>query len=234
MIFIDESGSITRSKLKKKRYFIISLIETNDPYGVRRIFRRAKKDYILKHQSVSKLDYTQEIKGSEMPLKMKKAIYEALIEYTDIKLHYIVVDNWHLIDKFHDDVELCFNYVLYVYLRKLLKKHRHDELSLRLDERNCSVGSTNSLNNYLKLNIYILENLVEKYDNCRYCVSEENDLIQVSDLLANTVFRACKAASNGLLNDGNQKLLTEINTDSNMYFPYRNNELSFFENDVFC
>lgn len=233
MIFIDESGSITRNKNINKRYFIISLIETENPSNVKKFFRRAKKDYILGHKSVSGLDYTHEIKGSEMPIKMKKSIYNMLMENTDIKFHYIIIDNWHLIDKFHEDVELCFNYTLYIYLKQLLKKCKHTDLTLRLDERNCSVGSTNSLNSYLKLNIYIVESLVERYNDCRYCKSEENDLVQVSDLLANTVFRACKSASKKILNDGNQKLLIEIGADNNMFFPYKYNKLDFFENNVF-
>lgn len=234
MIYIDESGSITTSKDKKKRYFVISVVETEDPKKVSRVFRRAKKTYIKNHPSLSGLDYRYEIKGSEMPLKMKSFIYKELINKTDLKLHYVVIDNWHLKKQLHDDVEICFNFVLCNYFEQLCKKDRHNILDIRLDERNCAVGSTNTLGSYLKTELYVKKELVEKFKECDYLVSENEDLIQIADLLANTVYRACKSYSkNPLDNNGNQQLLRNIETENNMYFPYKHNELSFFTNDIF-
>lgn len=231
MLFIDESGSITKSKGRDNRYFIMSIVETENPLDVKRRFRHAKVNYIEHNPSMNYMDYSKEIKGSEMPLKMKKYIYGYLCQNTDVKFHYIVIDNWHLYSRFHNNVELCFNYVLCNYLKKLLKSDSHDSLKIVLDERNCKVASLNSLEDYLKIELCLRENLVQTFQGCGYSDSKDYDLLQVADLLANTVFRATKERSE---NGSNSILLKSLSANSgNMYFPYKYNSLSFFESDIF-
>ncbi|AYE38374.1 DUF3800 domain-containing protein [Companilactobacillus zhachilii] len=235
MIFVDESGSITRSIKPKYRYFVISMIETEEPYTVRRVFRKSKKNFIEKHPSL-KMDYSREIKGSCMSVQMKKFIIRQLLEKTDIKFHYIIIDNFHLNDRFHDNVELCFNFIIGNFLKRFLPKEYNDKYNLKmtLDERNCTVPSLNSLKDYLKIEVCLKNNIIGDVSQCSYADSKEKDVLQVADIFANLVHRSCLAESKGLgSSDGNCRLLKDINNNDNMYFPYRHNGLSFFKNDVY-
>ncbi len=45
-LFVDESGIITKSTTKDKRYFILAFLETDNPYNVIRQFRKAKKNIL--------------------------------------------------------------------------------------------------------------------------------------------------------------------------------------------
>lgn len=46
-LFVDESGSITASKLNKNRFFIIAFLETDKPYNVIRQFRKDSVKYFV-------------------------------------------------------------------------------------------------------------------------------------------------------------------------------------------
>ncbi|MCH4008497.1 DUF3800 domain-containing protein [Companilactobacillus sp.] len=233
MLFIDESGSITRSKNPKKRYFIISIVETEEPYKVRRVFRRAKKNFIT-HNPNLQMNYSVEVKGSQMPVKMKRYILDQVLEKTDAKFHYIVIDNNFLSERFHDDVELCFNYVIGNYLKQFIPKNYQDDYNLKmtLDERNCTVSSINSLKDYLTIKFCFESSVLSDVSQCSYADSKEKDVLQVADVFANLVFRACLADKDSQIN-GNCVLLKDIGARYNMYFPYRNNTLRVFSNDVY-
>ena len=72
MFYIDESGSITTNTYYKRRYFIISLIETNEPYRVKRIFRDSKKKLPIKFKRLfSKGDIKKKLKVLKCLLKLK-------------------------------------------------------------------------------------------------------------------------------------------------------------------
>lgn len=73
-LYVDESGSITASKERKNRYFVIAYAQTANPSNVIRQFRKAKVNY-LKTQTNPPFNIKDEIKGSEMPYGMKKAIF---------------------------------------------------------------------------------------------------------------------------------------------------------------
>ncbi|MEE6657009.1 DUF3800 domain-containing protein [Limosilactobacillus reuteri] len=229
MLFIDESGSITRNRSKNNRYFIIAMAETNNPQRVRRKFYKYKKNYVKKHSSLQ-LDYTKEIKGSQMPLAMKRYILKNLIDSTDVSLHYIIIDNWNLVDNFYDNVELCFNFVTGNFLGRFLKKYFDDfyELEMVLDERNCTIKSLNSLKDYLKIKLCLDERIIKDIVKCEYADSREYAVLQVTDVFSNLVWRACQEELFAKPNPGNANLLEELMPGDNMYFPYKKNTLSFY------
>lgn len=232
LLFIDESGSITRSRNRNRRYFVIAIVESNNPSHVKRTFRKAKVKFLSTHTSkdYASLDYRQEIKGSEMPPKMKEYIFNELKNKTDVKLHYIVIDNHHLKDSFLDNVELCFNFVLCNYLKNLLQLNSQKDLSIKLDERNCSVKSLNSLGGYLKIELMLHSNLINQFGGCKYVDSTKSDLVQVADMVANTVYRSCKHDSK----DGaNALIMDHYFNDGNMYFPNHANNLKCYTHDIY-
>ena len=191
MFFIDESGSITRSTYYKKRYFIISLIETNNYFHVKRTFRQLKTKLPQVFGRYTEEDIKKEIKGSEMKVDVKRYFFDELKSKTDINFHYIIIDNQHINDNFHSNVELCFNFVLATYLKHLCNKRRMKDIKLYLDERNCSVQSLNSLQDYLKIELTMENNYVDTVSDCIYCNSENEEIIQIADMLANLVYRSC-------------------------------------------
>lgn len=228
MLIIDESGAITKSKNPNNRYFVISILDTDEPAKVVKTFRKLKKNYIKHHQLECKnLDITQEIKGSQMSASMKSYIFTELANRTDAKFNYIVIDNWHLQDQLKNDPERCFNYVLKLFLEKITTK-QDQTISVYVDERNCTVKSVNSLSMYLRIALCIEKNVFQEIDRCIYCNSETQEIIQVSDIFANAVVRACRADARNFNNVGNINALSCANIDRNMYFPYMYNSLPFF------
>lgn len=232
MFFIDESGSITQSSKPKNRYFVMSFVETDERYKVKRAFNEAKKNYIIKHPRFQG-DFREEVKGSEMPVKMKRYIFDQL-KKTNIKYHYIVVDNINLSSNMHRDVELAFNFVCDRFFEPYLSFNYNDSYNLEmiLDERNCTVKSLNSLGDYLKTELCIKNSIVNDVKRCEYADSKAYSCLQVTDMFSNLVYRACQAEIRGKTNDGNIKLLKEIDPQGNMYFPNKYQNLSFFSSPV--
>lgn len=232
MLFIDESGSITRSKSWKRRYFVIAIVESNQPLHVKRIFRKAKVKFLKTHSSknYAGLDYHKEIKGSEMPSKMKAFIFNELKNKTDVKLHYVIIDNHYLNDNFFNNVELCFNFILCNYLKNLLKLNRHNRLAIKLDERNCSMKRLYSLQDYLKIDLMFQNKLIKYFGGCKYVDSTQSDLVQVADMVANTVYRSCKHDSK---TGANAVMMDHFFDDGNMYFPNRSNHLKCFSHNIY-
>lgn len=88
----DESGSITTSNKLNNRFFIVAGCQTNDPNKVKRVFRKAKVNY-LKHHPELELDIKKEIKGSQMPLDFKDYIFTELMkkQISDLTSLYLII-----------------------------------------------------------------------------------------------------------------------------------------------
>ncbi|MGM0240226.1 DUF3800 domain-containing protein [Enterococcus sp. AZ103] len=221
-LFIDESGIITKSKNKKRRFFIIAFLETDDPYNVIRQFRRAKKEYIGMNKCCT-FNIKDEIKGSEMPYGMKKMIFKRLSDKTDAKFHFKIIDNFHISNNLVSNTSLAFNYFLYLSIQEIKKissTKKTKELFLQIDDRNTAIGSLNSLQEYLSIK-FLFE--TEEFDEIKtsYKDSKSKDLIQVIDLFSNTIFRIAKNHAIGLNNDKkNTELLSCCNVGCAHYFPW--------------
>ncbi|EOK20173.1 hypothetical protein WQ3_02509 [Enterococcus faecalis EnGen0338] len=221
-LFVDESGSITASKLNKNRFFIIAFLETDKPYNVIRQFRKAKADYI-KVSGVD-LDITKEIKGSEMPYGMKKAIFKRINEKTDVTFHFKAIDNFNLVESLIHKTALSFNYFVYLTVNEISKVSNSSDLKMlkmQIDDRNTAIESLNSLQEYLMIKFTIEDGKFETIKTS-YKNSESKDLIQVVDLFANTVFRVCKNHALGSINidKKNRELIKMCNVGCAHYFPW--------------
>ena len=74
IVFVDESGSITKTDVSNNRYFIIALLFTRDSDRLKRYYRKGISALIKKSPKYKKiLDENGEIKGSELPEAKKKA-----------------------------------------------------------------------------------------------------------------------------------------------------------------
>lgn len=224
-LYVDESGTITTNTFPENRFFIIVFVECNDYRKAIRVFREAKKDYLNKTPTC-KFNIKDEIKGSEMPYGMKKLIFERLSSRTDIVFHYQVIDNFYLKDSLKKCPSISFNYFIAVTLKDILNTRIpiHKTLYMLIDERNQSVKSLNSLEEYLKIEFMIKTNCVDDII-VEYKDSQTKDLIQIADIFVNTVFRICKNHAWNRPDNRNRKLLSICNLGSKSYFPKHKNNL---------
>ncbi|ECJ9746313.1 DUF3800 domain-containing protein [Listeria monocytogenes] len=220
-LFVDESGIITKNKSFQHRYFIIAFLETEEPYNVIRQFRKAKKSFIKKNPDC-KFDIKKEIKGSEMPFDMKKIIFNQLATKSDVRFHFKIIDNHHLIDRLLSNKVLSFNYFIYLTVHEIAKISTITEnnyLNMLLDDRNTAIESLNSLQDYLYIK-FTIENPIFSSVKTSYKDSKDKDLIQIVDLFANTVFRVCRNhASTSMPDKKNRELLGLCNIGCDHYFP---------------
>lgn len=230
-LYIDESGSITSDKNFVNRYFVIGVVETNDPYNVIRQFREAKKNYIKLYPNCG-FDLKNEIKGSQMPYGMKKMVFERIVSKSDAVFHHYVVDNHHLYNNLIQQPSLSFNFFIGKIVEKIRVKNnapRCEPLFMLIDQRNQSVGSLNSLNEYLKIQFTIEESKFSEVET-KYKDSKTKDLIQLVDVYVNTVYRICKCHAVGDYDKKNRKLIDICNQGVIDYFPYKYNDTDFCSN----
>lgn len=229
-LYIDESGSITTSDSFYNRYFVISFVEVKNEKKAVRVFRRAKKNFI-KHNPQYGLDVKEEIKGSEMPHDMKIHIFNELKQKTDIDYSYMIFDNQMAENRLRKKPSIAFNYLLKLRLNRLLKHRKVDTLNLHVDNRNNAVYGLNSLQDYLEIQ-YVFEKHKTDEVNVTYHESFENELIQIADIFANTVFRMCKYSN--AKKEYPKNLFLESNEIHEMcspmqkeFFPYRYCDFEF-------
>lgn len=224
-LYIDESGSVTKSfNRNSNRYFVISLIETKYPYHVIRQFRNAKKQYIKENPKCG-LNIKNEIKGSEMPYKMKMKIFKNICEKTDAVFHFKIIDNSKIKVRLLEQPSLSFNYFLGLAIKRIHNFQKSKEqLFLLIDERNQAVESLNSLQEYLTIKLTMENNHFSKV-KIKYKDSSGKDLIQLSDLFANTVYRIAKQHSLGGRDKKNRSLLECCNVGVSEFFPKKHNDI---------
>lgn len=227
-LYIDESGTINKNKIKKSKFFIIGGLDTDDPYHVIRQFKRAKKDFIIKNPNCG-LNIKDEIKGSEMPFGMKKMIFERIKKNTDAKFHFIMIDNHNVYPNLLEQPSLTFNYMISVGINSLNRKrliNNYEQLFMLIDERNQAVNSLNSLEEYLRIEFTIKTDMFDKV-KVRYKDSKNKDLIQLADIFCNTVYRIAKNHALGGPNQDtkNRQLLECCNIGISDYFPFKMNDI---------
>ncbi|MBG9368277.1 DUF3800 domain-containing protein [Streptococcus sp. NLN64] len=217
--YLDESGSITTSNSQHNRFFIIAGVSTQNPKKVKRVFRKAKLNY-LKHNPDLELDVKTEIKGSEMPLDFKDYVFTQLIEKTDITFNFLVFDNHNVQDHLRQKPNITFNYLMYLKTNNLITSY--EPVRLDLDERNKSVKSLKALEEYLQTRLCVEDNKtpdirVEFFD------SATHTMIQIADILANHLHRIFKQVARGHNYSNNAQLLHKLhvnNVQHCQYFPW--------------
>ncbi|MDK6233836.1 DUF3800 domain-containing protein [Aerococcus sanguinicola] len=227
-LFVDESGSINRKKNPDGRYFVMAFVQTDRPDHVAEIFRRNKQSYLDKSQSKKTAD--EEIKGSNMPDGMKAQIFKALRDETDAVFHYLVIDNFQVYPNLLRKPSLTFNYFVGLAIKEIAghRQNEKENLQMMIDNRNQALRSLNSLEEYLQIIMTIEKRWLHDV-HVEYKDSQDENMIQVADIFANTVFRVCRSEAHGKSNPDNKNLLKLCRIGKTHFFPSGKSELSLFE-----
>jgi hypothetical protein len=187
--YIDESGSIPtfRSKKWANRYFVISFVHTKNANHLERVFSDSLRS-VYKYYPEYFAD-TSELKGSAAPPFVKEYLLRRILRKTDIKIGYIIADNWNIQNSFRQIPSRSFNYLIkLVMMSHALSASDRAFLNLKIDNRNSAVESLKSLEEYLFQELVLGEEITNKV-HVEYCDSCNNSNIQVADLVANTVMQ---------------------------------------------
>lgn len=200
--YIDESGIITNTYNENHRYFIVVIVATTNAKKLRKRFKDSRLRAIKNHPSLfNELKNNKEIKGNDINEEIKSIVYKDLIRFAKqnkglFEIGIILLDNKKIKPIFREKKARSFNYLLGLYFKwrcsKTIDNDENGELTLMIDERNVATGSRMTLQDYLNTELR-LNNKKELFNNeikVGYCDSKNENLVQLADILANTVFRS--------------------------------------------
>lgn len=189
-LFIDESGNMGTDG----RYFLICALEI-DFINQKSLSRRAKR---IIHRTKTKYNIKPitELKGVNLSYSARIDLIGSIL-YNNIKVRYLVIDlkNTTMLLKKPDDKNACYNYLIFILVRDLIKSNPAiEKVNLYLDNRTVKIGNRLSLQPYL-YNTLVLSKLetdkkVKRIEfNVNYLESDSCALIQWSDVISNSLFK---------------------------------------------
>ena len=182
-IVIDESGAMHQ---KENDYFVIAGFITKQIYSIKSRHKKVEKEMREKY---SYLNRYSELKGLFLNSKQKIEILSTLLESPTLIPIAIIVDKKHMIKRNNHNENIKYNYFLQLLLHYLLVNYAnlflYEKIELILDNRNVSVGSLNSLQDYLNAELGLV---FDKQFKVYYKNSKDHREVQVADLIANTLF----------------------------------------------
>ena len=177
------------TKQYRHRYFVIAFVHTSDSTRLKRVYRNALRS--LGHHFSSyflTLSNPHEMKGDETLPFMKDYILSELLKKTDMKIAYMLVDNWKIDQRFRDVPSRSFNYLIKLIMDNFpMARSDVEHLVLKIDNRNSALRSLNSLEDYLYSELVLGKGSVKKI-SVEYLESKSNFCIRVADLVASTVY----------------------------------------------
>lgn len=194
-MFIDESGSITKTQISYNRYFIIAILFTRKYSRLQRYFQKGIASLIQNPKYKAMLEENGEIKGSQLSETKKKPIYDRIIRNcsNDFELGIIVLDNTYTTDEFIRNHARTFNYILQLYLDNMFRhcsKYSKNTRDIRIliDEQNISTDAKYTLDDYLEQHFTVMNPLCRTVD-VKYTDSKNHPMIQLIDFVSNTFYR---------------------------------------------
>lgn len=195
-VYVDESGSITKTAISKNRYFIVALLFTRDSERLKRYYRKGISTLIKKSPRYKKiLNENGEIKGSELPEAKKKLIYERIIRNCkdDFEIGIIVLDNNYTTKEFIENHARTFNYIVQMYFDSFFRQHSKykdtiSKMHLFIDEQNIATDAKYTLDGYLNQHLTVMNPICDCFE-VRYSDSKNHLLIQLVDFISNTFYR---------------------------------------------
>jgi hypothetical protein len=192
VFFVDESGSIPGRLImdENHKFFIIAFVHTDNPKKLKNTYKRAISTLKKKFPEVFlNCSDPNEMKGSECPPFMKYFIFNKLVSNTDIKIGYMCVNTWGILDRFRDYPERSFNYLVKVITKNFpLSPYEFNGLQYYIDNRNSSIPSLKSLEDYLYSQLVLDEQYISGV-SVEYVDSKNFINVQVADMVANTIYQ---------------------------------------------
>ena len=182
-LFLDESGDLG-FKHGSTRYFMISLVLTDDRRGlekiVKRIFRGFSKTEKKSHGGVLHA-------YSETP-RTRKKLLTLFHAHAQSRVFVICVNKEKVSADLQNEKHTLYNFAVSVLLQRLYTKN-----ILSTDKRVCLVASRRETNKLLNENfITYLKKQIKKYDaNMQITIRKQNEekALQVTDIVSWAVFR---------------------------------------------
>ena len=214
-VFVDESGSITKTNISNNRYFVITMIFTDDPTAIRRLYKKKISQMMRKNNLYRDLiKENHEIKGSDISETTKIPIYTHIINNASDKLELgiIVLDNNYTTEKFIENHARSFNYMIQTYLDNCFRAHSRfmtgsGIIEFVIDEQNIATGAKYELEGYLNQQLTLVNPLCNQF-TVTYTDSKNEKIVQLADYIANTFYRNI------------EKKIKESRTTVNMWLPF--------------
>lgn len=195
-VYVDESGSITKTNISNNRYFVIAMIFTDDPVAVRRLYKNRISKMMRKNDKYKDMIISKkEIKGSDISETTKKDVYNHIRKHAldKMELGIIVLDNNYTTDRFIENHARSFNYMIQTYLDSYYRKHSRymtgkGKIEFIIDEQNIATGAKYDLSGYLNQQLTLKHPLCDIF-NVEYTDSRNEKLVQLADFVANTFYR---------------------------------------------
>jgi len=198
VVYVDESGTISKGAVSKDDYFIIALlfIKAEDEDFIKKIFKKARLKLVdRKPELKGKLVNNREIKGAELSETQKLPIYTSLAAKCkdQFELGLIIMNNKETDEKFRSNSSRVFNYLIKTYLKYDFQSNsvyrNPNVLHFFIDERNVVTESKYTLQEYLNTELNLLATFTEEDISVRYHDSKNFLLLQMTDFIANTFYR---------------------------------------------
>lgn len=184
-LFLDESGNLHKNS--PDRYFVIGGVYTNN-------YTDIKKSYVEINRELKEklnMDFETELKAAYLNMEEKMDIVIKLQEMDGMYIVGIIVDK-EKIGVEIDEIHLYYNYIIrklldYLMRINLIKTKASEELYLNIDKSSMKIEDINSLENYLKTHFNIERRFKFKI-NVSYWDSKKNYMVQVADIMCNTIW----------------------------------------------
>jgi len=196
MVCFDESGNLGGGR---GRYFVIVALQTTNPKRLKNIVQR----FTLK-QSLS------EIKGTELSVTQRQDLINELNQKNDYEVSYIILDKVHFQRKDLLGKNILFNY-LSAFVCEDIFKASTENILLCFDNRTVKTTSKHALPEYLGTKC--IEWDVKNQLNVQFYESQNHRLIQIADLLSNTIYQS--------YNNSTKHFYNQINIKKSIKFPYQ-------------
>ena len=189
-LFLDESGNLHKNS--PDRYFVIGGVFTNN-------YADIKKSYVEINRELKdklNMDFETELKAAYLNMEEKMDIVVKLQEMDGMYIVGIIVDKFKIGIEI-DQIHLYYNYIIgklldYLVKIKLINVKKDQKLFINIDKSSMKIEDINSLEMYLKIHFNIERRLKFKLD-VSYWDSSKNYMIQVADIMCNTIWNVCQS-----------------------------------------
>jgi len=194
-VFIDESGSMTKTDITYNRYFVIALLFTQDSQKIKRHFKKgiAKLMKFEKYKNI--FTNNGEIKGKEVSESRKNALYNRIMKHCkdDFEIGIIVLDNNYTTDELVQNHARAFNYLIKMYMDKWFRnsskyKENISDMHLIVDNQNIATDAKYTLDGYLNQDLTLMNPLCDRF-HVAYMDSKHNPMVQLIDFISNSFYR---------------------------------------------